>query len=134
MKPSKAVFILFPFTLLLCGCFSQSSLTKGETVPVDEAVVFYLKDGSYVMSDANQHRRVETGYQVSGDRYMKIGEDLRGVHWKKEPFSGAIADSDIQEITAKRFNVVTTVLVSAAGVGIVAGVIWVADDPKHRPF
>lgn len=99
---------LLAFSILMCGCFTESSMTRDEVAPEDSKVLFYLKDGSFVKSYAERHRRIEGGYEVSGTITRK-GEF-------PETFDGIVLDVDILSWGVDDFNVVGTVL----GIGVAA--------------
>jgi hypothetical protein len=134
MKPSKALFVLLSSSLLLCGCYSYSSVAREELVSADATARFYLNDGSYIESQVNKHRRIEGGYQVTGDRVQRSlaphsvwakGEDGT-VEEKVEPFTGVIQDVDIQAITTEKLNVGRLVLGSALSLAAVGYVVVAA--------
>ena len=122
----KAISVLLSFSILLVGCYSQSSLTKDEAVPNNETVVFYLKDGTYVESKSEEHTRIDTGYQVVGGLFKDKHAQGR--------FEGVIHDSDIQKVTANEFNVVRTsigAVLGLFGVLLVVGtIVWVAEGGR----
>jgi hypothetical protein len=134
MKPSKAVCVLLSSTLLLCGCYSYLSVAREEPASTDGTVRFYLNDGSYIESQANKHKRMEGGYQVTGDRVQRWlaphsiwakGEN-GSVEEKVEPFAGVIKDVDIQAITTEKLNVGRLVLGSALTLAAVGYVVVAA--------
>jgi hypothetical protein len=113
----KAIAVLLSLTVLLCGCYTQSTLTKDELAPNDEKAFFYLKDGSYVESKSDQHTQIDCGYRVVGSHFR---DGYAG--GKVEPFEGVIKESDILKVTANKFDTAETVF----GVLAVAGVISAA--------
>jgi hypothetical protein len=120
-SPMKTICVLLSFTIVLVGCYSQSSLTKDESVPNNEAVVFYLKDGRYIKSKPEEHTRTDTGYQVVGELVKNKQTQGR--------FEGVIHDSDIQKVTANTLDIVSTsiaVVFGAVMVLVVVGVIVLA--------
>ncbi len=106
--------ILASSSLLIAGCFTQSSITGEELAPDDSKVIFYLKDGSYIRSYSDHHHRVDGGYQVSGS--------IQKSSKNPEQFDGVILDTDLDRIGIDRFNAIGTILV----VGGVATIIVTA--------
>lgn len=93
----QSVGVSLAFSLLFVGCYSQTEITKDESVPDDEVAFFYLKDGTYVESLEKAHDRIEGGFHVTGWRFK---DEKNGLG----KFSGVILDSDIQKVTAKKFD------------------------------
>jgi hypothetical protein len=63
---------------------------------------FYLKDGSYIRSFADNHQRIDSSYKISGMLYRE-GES----HGK---FEGVLPDTSIKTITRDKFNWTATML------------------------
>ena len=130
----KTVCVLLSFSILLAGCYSQSSLTKEESAPNDEAVVFYLKDGRTIESKPEEHTRTNAGYQVVGELVeYEVGTFFTDVHAQGR-FEGMIRDSDIQKVTANKIDAVATsisVVLGAAIVLLAAKAIIYAANPMH---
>ena len=122
----KAMCVILSFSVMLIGCYSQSPLTQDEAVPSNETVVFYLKDGSYVVSNAEGHVRISSGYQV-------VGELVKDKHAQGR-FEGVIQDTDIRNVTANKFNVVRTSIGAVLGVCgafvVVGAIVWVAEGGR----
>jgi hypothetical protein len=98
---------------LLTGCYTQSSLGRSEPAPDSSVVAFHLFDGREINSPAGEHRRVEEGYQVSGD--IVANETAIDV------FEGVITDDEISSIAIVEYSVTGTV---ALVIGVViAGVL-----------
>ena len=105
---------LLSISILFCGCFVESSITKDDLAPDDIKVCLYLKNGSYIKSYSERHHRVEDGYQVTGN--LTTGELLKN-------YAGVINDNDIERITAEELNVVGTLVGSVFGAFVVIQVI-----------
>ena len=109
---------LLSFSILFCGCFTESSVTKDELAPGESKVIFYLKDGSYIKSYSDHHHRVEGGYQISGTLVRKGGFPQK--------FDGMVLYNEIERFGVDKFSVAGTVV----GVGIaslvIAGVVVAA--------
>ena len=58
--------IMIVFCFFFGGCYTESSLSRGDAVANDTKVFIYLKDGSCIKSYSDNHRRVADGYEVSG--------------------------------------------------------------------
>jgi hypothetical protein len=114
--------ILFSFSILFVGCFTEASLTKDEAAPDDTKVFFYLKDGSFIKSYANHHKHVDGGYKVAGDLFP-----LEGF---RKTLDGVLDDTDIVKITRDEFNSAGTFL----GIGIAAMTLAGAWDAVHSGF
>lgn len=109
-------FLAFLFT----GCFTESPITKDETVHDDTKAFFYLKDGSYVRSFADYHQRTDSSYRVWGTLFMK-GESVGR-------FEGVLPDSSITKITRYKFNWIGTLLVLPLATLVVAGAVLAASE------
>jgi hypothetical protein len=110
----KILAILLSFSLLLCGCYTETSLTKEEPAPDNSKVFYYLRGGSYVKSPPKQHHRVEAGYQVTGTKVTK-GKI-------SEKFDGVVKDDDIEKIGAEEFNLWGTVGLVGGAILLVGGI------------
>jgi hypothetical protein len=109
-----AICILLSVSMLSLGCFSESTLTKGESPSDDSEVLFYLHDGSYVKSSSGNHHRIENGYQVSG-------EIAKGK--VRERFEGIVRDNDIKKVTTERLNVTRTLIGGVFGLVAISLVV-----------
>jgi hypothetical protein len=115
------VFPLFlSLSLLLCGCYTEASLTRDERAPDDSKVFFYLHDGSYVKSLSHKHHRVESGYQAAGTKMTKARTS--------ENFDGILQDADIASIGSMEFNLWGTVALVGGTTLFVAGLIAVGSS------
>ncbi len=106
--------VTMPLMILIVGCYSETSLTKDETVGDNVTAYFHLRDGTHVKSVPGRHARVDGGYQVSGEIYLpdesagKSGEAMA-----HHAFEGRIPDANIQETTKEEFDwLMTTVAVA----------------------
>jgi hypothetical protein len=116
------------FCLLLTGCYSQATITEDTANSDSKELTFYLKDGSYIVSQSGQHHRVENGYELEGE-LVKI--------WSHTPdpwnplnsqpsgraFDGIVLDEDINGITVTQFNTVLTILAVGVPLAVVVG-LW----------
>jgi hypothetical protein len=98
----KAISVLLSFSILLIGCFTESSITKDELAPDDSKVIFYLRDGSYIKSYSDYHCRVEGGYQVSGT-IVKEGKS-------PEKSDRIVLDNEIDTLGVDECSVVGTLV------------------------
>jgi hypothetical protein len=118
---TNVVYALLSIATLLCGCFTESSLTKDESPPGDAKVFFHLTDGSSVRSYADRHPRVEGGYQVAGIVFRKGGFP--------EKFDRMIPDSEIESIGAEELDVPGTLI----GVALAAVIFAIGVTPWPGP-
>jgi hypothetical protein len=88
--------LLLLCAVLFAGCYSEMAVVEGEKAPDDSKAYFYLKNGSYVRSFADRHSRVDSGYQVKGDLYIKGQFDKH--------FEGIVNDSEIEKTTLEEFR------------------------------
>lgn len=116
----KVISLFLSLSLLLCGCYTEASLTEAELAPDDSKVFFYLHDGSYIKSYSKQHHRVDAGYQVTGTRVVKFKFS--------EKFDGVIQNSDIERIGAERFNLGGTVALAGGVALLVAAAFAVGES------
>lgn len=117
-KPRETVAWVCVFSILIMGCYTQSPVTKEEGAPDDKKVFFYLKDGSYIESFADNHRRVEGGYQVSGTVLKRGNNPVK--------FDGLVLDNDIDRLGVIEISEVDSLL-ALAGVAAAVLVIMVAE-------
>ena len=115
----KLMCVILSFTLLLTGCYSNTTVTKDSPNLVNEELTFYLIDETYIKSESGKHHRVEYGYKVVG-RLYRFGER------KWEDFDGIIGDGEIKEITKSEYdeNLTTNIIVGTIA-AVVVGVILV---------
>jgi len=96
-------------TLLFGGCTTRSGITREETVGDDKDAYFYLKDGTSIISFSGKHHREADGYHAIGT--------IKKKGMLAEPFSGLIADGDIERISIEEFSIVGTIAVTVIAVG-----------------
>ena len=107
------------FLIFLTGCYSESLLTRGEAVPDDVAVYYYLQNGAHVKSAAGQHVRVDGGYQVTGEIRFPAGRGNKFEDKKTDlPFAGRIPDGDIKEVGRESFDWLKTTVAVAIPVAV----------------
>jgi hypothetical protein len=93
--------------LLVAGCSTEVQITKDENNPENDATAyFYLRDGSYIVSRAGEHPRIDAGYQVTGEVfYQDQSSDMFWTGLTHRDFKGTVRDGDIKVATQKRLNV-----------------------------
>jgi len=132
MKPNKAVCVLLSSTLLFCGCYSYTSVSKDEPVLNDRDAWFHLKNGGVLEAKAGQYSRVDGGYQVTGT--ITRQDTLRlssvtGVRKTVEPFAGVLRDAEITEVTAYQYNGTLTLVLILLPVASVV-IFWTIIFPR----
>ena len=105
----KPLCIILSFAIPFAGCYSPVPISRDELAPDDRGVFFRLHDNSYVESDAGDHHRIESGYEVKGQ--MVKGE------CQKE-YEGVVRDNQISEIAIKEVNTGLTVFAVVLAVSI----------------
>ena len=106
----KLISVILSFAILLSGCYSTMPFSKTALAPDDRGVFFRLHDNSYVESDAGDHHRIESGYEVKGQ--LVKGD------FKKE-YEGVVRDNQISEIAIKEVNTGLTVFAVSIPVYVV---------------
>ena len=101
-------------SLSLAGCYTNSYLSKYDSLPDDKTVRFHLTDGEQIKSPSGRHQRVEGGYQV-------VGEFVKGMEIR-EKFEGIVLDRMIDYVTVQEFNTAGTVAL-VVGVSAVIAVV-----------
>jgi hypothetical protein len=107
----KKSCVLFSFSILFVGCFTETSVTKDEMMSDNSKVIFYLKDSSYITSYSNHHSREVGCYRV-------IGTIVRHGGFPKN-FDGVVQDDELEKYGVDKFNVAGTLI----AVGLAAAVI-----------
>ena len=106
----KVMCIILSFVLAIIGCYSPVPISRDELAPDDRGVFFQLHDNSYVESDAGDHHRIESGYEVKGQ--LVKGD------FQKE-YEGVVRDNQISEIAIKEVNTGLTVFAVSIPVYVV---------------
>ena len=98
------IILSFALAMLVAGCSSEASLTKEPNGPENDGTVyFYLRDGSYIVSRAGEHPRIDAGYQVIGEVfYQDQSSDMFWTGLTHHPYRGIVRDADIRVTTQKR--------------------------------
>ena len=114
----KPICIILSFALLLPGCYSNTVITRDYESNLDnERLTFYLTDGSYITSKPGNHRRIEDGYEVSGEHVSKK------YYNSSQNVSVVLRDNQISRVETNQFNVGKTVLVLGLAGLLVVGII-----------
>ena len=119
----KLLCIIMSFTLLLTGCYSPTTITKENTANLDnEAVTFYLTDGTFIESKAENHHRIENGYEVTGE------------HSSHKEISVVLRDDQIARVVSKKIDVGKTVGLVGFGVLFVGVAFLIFVAPYLQPI
>ena len=109
--------VLLFFGVLATGCYTESAVTREESLPEGSVVRFYLHDGSVVKTMPGNYVRVDNGYQVSGEIVSAT---------VAREFEGVIRYADIMEITAERYDQgVTAIAIVFGGILVVTTLLMV---------
>ena len=101
------------FTLLLTGCYSNTSLTKDS--PSTAEVTFRLNDGTSIVS--RHYQRIEDGYHV-------VGTLVSREYWNNDKdFDGILSDGQIKEVVIRELEVTSTVILLGLPVLLLIGFI-----------
>ena len=111
------LILSFALALVVAGCSTEVQITKVDNTPENDATVyFYLRDGSYIVSRAGEHPRIDAGYQVTGEVfYQDQSSDMFWTGLTHRDFRGTVRDGDIKVATQKKLDVpVGAVLLNAS--------------------
>jgi hypothetical protein len=117
----KVISVLIALSVLLAGCYSESTLTKSGEASNEDVVFFYLNDGSLIESQPGEHLRIENGYQVTG-QILKDGH-------RQGRYEGIVRDASIQKVTENRLNIVRTsigAVLGVVGTVLIVGIVVIA--------
>ena len=114
----KLLCIILSFTILLAGCYSNTTVTKEDTPNNHGELTLWLHDGSYIISESGQYNRLENGYKVVGKQV--------GIYSYPVAFAGIVKDEQIKVVVSREFDVGLTVVMVTFGIAIVVGIVVVA--------
>jgi hypothetical protein len=108
----RLVSVISSFAILLAGCYTNTPLTKDNTLNLDgKDLTFYLTDGTYIKSQGGKHHRIENGYKVAG-------KSNSNQYWKE--FDGIVLDEQIKDITISEYDEDLTTIAIVATVMVLA--------------
>ena len=109
-------FLIVAIINLLVGCYSYQEITKEEFVQTEE-----YSDLKVRTKNQSIYKFDEGSYTVMEDSIYGSGKaKLNHSNKRFEDYTGSVYLEDIESFEFDKFNVVITVLVIAAGVGLLA--------------
>ena len=114
----KILCIILSFSILLTGCYSNTTVTKEDTLNDEGELTLWLHDGSHIISESGQYSRLENGYKVVGKQAGKYNYPVA--------FAGIVKDEQIKEVVSREYDVGLTVVMLSFGIFVVVGIVWLA--------